>query len=120
MGDFKDLIVYQKAYSLAKDIHLTSKNFPPEEKYSLTDQVRRSSRSVCVNLAEAYRKRRYKAHFISKLSDAEGENAETSVWLDFANDLQYISKETFDDLMFRNTEVGKMLSHMIKNPDKFL
>lgn len=120
MGDFKDLIVYQKAYKLAKDIHLASRNFPPEENYSLTDQIRRSSRSVCVNLAEAYRKRRYKAHFISKLSDSESENAETVVWLDFAFDFNYLSKETFDDFIFRNSEVGKILSHMIANPDKFL
>ena len=120
MGDFKDLIVYKKAYQLAKEIHLATTKFPPEEKYSLTDQIRRSSRSVCVNLAEAYRKRRYKAHFISKLSDAESENSETSVWLDFSVDFKYLSKEAFDDFVNRNNEVGKMLFHMINNPDKFL
>ncbi len=120
MGDFKDLIAYKKAYQLAKDIHLTSNSFPPEEKYSLTDQIRRSSRSVCVNLAEAYRKRRYKAHFIAKLSDSESENAETAVWLDFAFDFKYIAKEIFDDFINRNSEVGKLLFFMINNPDKFL
>lgn len=120
MGDFKKLLAYQKAYALAKDIQLSSKNFPPEEKYSLTDQIRRSSRSVCSNLAEAYRKRRYKAHFSSKLSDAESENAETSAWLDFSFDLKYLLKELFDDFTFRNNEVGKLLSYMIDNPDKFL
>jgi four helix bundle protein len=120
MGDFKELIVYQKAYQLAKDIHKITQNFPPEEKYSLTSQIRRSSRSVCVNLAEAYRKRRYKPHFVSKLSDCEAENTETAVWLDFSNDFNYISKEIFDDYSFRNNEVGKILYYMINNPDKFL
>lgn len=120
MGDFKDLIVYQKAYQLAKDIHTLTKTFPTDEKFSLIDQIRRSSRSVCVNLAEAYRKRRYKAHFISKLSDSETENTETGVWLDFSFDFNYISKEVFDDLYNRNNEVGKILYFMINNPDKFL
>jgi len=120
MGDFKKLMAYQKAYALAKDIQSASKSFPAEEKYSLTDQIRRSSRSVCANLAGAYRKRRYKAHFISKLSDAESENAETSVWLDFSADFKYLPTEMFDDFMFRNNEVGKLLSFMIDNPDKFL
>lgn len=120
MGDFKDLIVYQKAYQLAKDIHLVTQNFPKEEKFSLIDQIRRSSRSVCVNLAEAYRKRRYKAHFISKLSDSETENAETGVWLDFSFDFKYIADKEFEDLSSRNTEVGKILYYMINNPDKFL
>ena len=120
MGTYRDLLVFKKAYSLAMDIFEASKSFPAEEKYSLTDQIRRSSRSVCVNLAEAYRKRRYKAHFISRLSDAESENAETSVWLDFSFDFKYLLKEVFDDFTFRNNEVGKLLSYMIHNPDKFL
>ena len=90
MGDFKDLIVYQKAYQLAMEIFHISKKFPAEEKYSLTDQIRRSSRSVCSNLAEAYRRRKYKAHFLSKLTDCESENSETEVWLDFSRDCQYI------------------------------
>ena len=79
MGDYKDLIVFQKAYVLAMDIFEETKNFPTEEKFSLTDQIRRSSRSVCTNFAEAYRKRRYKAYFVSKLSDSETENTETEV-----------------------------------------
>jgi four helix bundle protein len=120
MGDYKDLIVYQKAYKLTMDIFEASKKFPPEEKYSLTDQIRRSSRSVCANLAEGYRKRRYPAHFVSKLSDSEIENTETQVWLDFAHDCKYLAPESYKDFTFRNNEVGKMLWSMIQNPDKFI
>ena len=120
MGDYKDLIVYQKAYKLAMDIFDESKKIPPEEKYSLTDQIRRASGSVCANLAEGYRKRRYKAHFISKLSDSETENAETQVWLDFAKDCKYLQEEKYLDFTFRNTEAGKMLWNMINNPEKFM
>ena len=80
----KDLIVYQKAYALATEIFKVSRTFPTEEKYSLTDQIRRSSRSVCTNIREAWAKRRYEAHFVSKLSDSDGENGETDSWLDFA------------------------------------
>src|SRR5262249_40978586 len=120
MGDYKDLIVYQKAYQLAMDIFDETKKFPPEEKFSLTNQIRKSSRSVCANLAEAYRKRRYEAHFISKLSDSETENTETEVWLDFSKDCKYLSHEKYSDFLFRNTEVGKMLWNMINNPNKFI
>jgi four helix bundle protein len=120
MGDYKDLIVYQKAHKLAMDIFEESKKFPPEEKFSLTDQIRRSSRSVCANLAEAYRKRRYKVHFTSKLSDSETENIETEVWLNFSIDCKYIIQEKYTDFISRNTEVGKMLWNMINNPDKFI
>ena len=120
MGDFKDLIVYKKAYKLAMDIFEVSKKFPPEEKFSLTDQIRRSSRSVCANLAEGYRKRRYPAHFVSKLSDSQTENTETQVWLDFAHDCKYLEKELYEEFTFANNEVGKMLWSMIQNPDKFL
>jgi len=120
MGDYKDLIVYQKAYKLAMDIFEESKKFPSEEKFSLTDQVRRSSRSVCANLAEAYRKRRYKAHFTSKLSDSETENTETEVWLNFSIDCKYLIQKKNADFISRNTEVGKMLWNMINNPDKFI
>ena len=120
MGDLKDLIVYKKSYKLAMDIFEASKKFPPEEKFSLTDQIWRSSRSVCVNLAEGYRKRRYPAHFVSKLSDSETENAETQIWLDFAKDCKYLTKELYEEFTFTNNEVGKMLWSMIQNPDKFL
>jgi len=119
MGDYKDLIVFQKAYKLAMDIFEESKQFPPEEKYSLTDQIRRASRSVCTNLVEAYRRRKYRAYFISKLTDSETENAETQVWLDFSKDCKYVSVEKYSDFTFRNDEVGKMIWNMIQNPDKF-
>src|ERR1700731_3434951 len=89
----KDLFVYQKAYALAMEIFAISKSFPAEEKYSLIDQIRRSSRSVCTNLREAWAKRRYEAHFVSKLTDADGENGETETWLDFAYDCGYLSKD---------------------------
>jgi len=83
-GGFNDLIVYRKAFSLAMDIYKTTRQFPNEEVYSLTSQIRRSSRSVCSNIGEGYRKRLYEAHFISKMSDADMENSETQVWLNFA------------------------------------
>ena len=120
MGDYRDLIVYQKAYKLAMDIFEISKRFPPEEKFSLTDQIRKASRSVCANFVEAYRRRKYKAHFIAKLTDSETENAETQVWIDFSKDCKYITSEEHRDLSFRNDEVGKMIWNMIKNPDKFI
>lgn len=119
MGDYKDMIVYQKAYKLAMDIFEASKKFPSEEKYSLIDQIRRSSRSVCANFVEAYRRRKYRQYFISKLTDAETENAETQVWLDFSRDCKYLSIDQHTDFSFRNEEVGKMIWNMIQNPDKF-
>ncbi|MBO9681361.1 MAG: four helix bundle protein [Flavisolibacter sp.] len=120
MGDYKDLIVYQKAYRLAMDIFHITKSFPADEKYSLSDQIKRSSRSVCANLAEAYRRRKYKAHFISKLTDSETENTETEVWIDFSKDCNYINSETYTDLFSRNAEVRKIIFYMINNPDKFM
>src|SRR5207249_11813779 len=89
----KDLIVYQKAYAVAMKIFEVSKSFPAEEKYSLTDQIRRSSRSVCTNLREAWAKRKYQAHFVSKLTDADGENGETDSWLDFRSEERRVGKE---------------------------
>ena len=112
--------MYQKAYKLAMDIFERTKKFPPEEKYSLTDQIRRSSRSVCVNFVEAYRRRKYKAHFVSKLTDSSTENSETQVHLDFSKDCKYIEMDEYEDFTFRNDEVGKILWHMIENPDKFM
>lgn len=91
--DFKELLAYQKSFQLAMDVFHLSKSFPSEEKYSLTDQIRRSSRSVCANIAEAYRKRRYPNHFTSKLTDSDAENSETNVWLEFALECEYISIE---------------------------
>jgi four helix bundle protein len=117
--DFKELIVYKKAFGLAMEIYEISKSFPKEEKYSLTDQIRRSSRSVCSNIAEAYRKRRYPKNFISKLTDSDGENSETVVWLDFAFACLYIKTETYNILYSECLEIGKLLNYMINNPDKF-
>jgi four helix bundle protein len=97
-----------------------SKSWPPEERYSLIDQIRRSSRSVCGNLREAWAKRRYEAHFVSKLTDSDGENAETDTWLDFAKDCAYISNEDHVRLTSKCKEVGAMLGSMLNNPDKFL
>lgn len=120
MGHHKNLLAYQKAYALAIKIYHISKRFPAEERFSLTDQIRRSSRSVCTNLAEAYKRRRYKDYFISKLNDSETENIETEVWLDFAKDCSYIEAVEYQDLIALNTEVGKLVWYMINNPDKFM
>ncbi len=116
----KDLEVYKKAYSVSMEIFQLSKSWPVEEKYSLIDQVRRSSRSVCSNLREAWAKRRYEAHFISKLSDCDGENSETDTWLDYAQDCGYLAEERHAVLVSHITEVGKMLGGMLRNPDPFL
>jgi len=119
MGNYKDLVGFKKAYTLAMNIYEVSKLFPKIEQYSLTDQIRHSSRAVCTNIGEAYRKRRYPAHFISKLSDAEAENTETEIWLSFAKDCKYISDDQFQDLSLKNTEVGKLIWYMMNNPEKF-
>jgi len=116
----KDLDVYKKTYALSMDIFHLSKSWPAEEKYSLSDQIRRSSRSVCSNLREAWAKRRYEAHFISKLSDSDGENSETDTWLDYARDCGYISVEKHADLTSQIKEVGKMLGGMLNNTVPFL
>lgn len=119
---FKDLIVYKKAFTIAMEIFNTTKKFPKEELYSLTSQIRDSSRSVCSPDpigAEAYRKRQYEAHFISKTSDADMENSETQVWLDFALACKYVSKDAYDDLTKRSKEVGRLLNHMIEHPKKY-
>jgi four helix bundle protein len=108
---------YKKEFALAMQIFEISKKFPPEEKYSLTDQIRRSSRSVCICLLEAYRKKLYPAHFVSKVTDSDMENSETSVWLDFSLSCKYINTEQFKDLILQNEEIGKLLYHMINNPD---
>ena len=119
MGKYNDLIAYQKAYSLAMDIFHVSKKFPAAEMYSMTDQIRRCSRSVCTNIVEAYRRRRYKKYFITKMNDAETENAETEVWLDFAADCKYIHSEEYLKLKNLNSEIGKLIYFMISNPEKF-
>ena len=116
----KDLKVYKVAYDLAMGIYEISKQWPKEEIYSLTDQIRRASRSICANLREAWSKRRYEAHFISKLTDSDAENSETDTWLDFARDCGYLKDEDYRRLSDKCSEVGKMLGSMLKNPQKFL
>jgi four helix bundle protein len=116
---FKDLTVYKKAFKLAMEIFEITKGFPREEIYSLTDQIRRSSRSVPVCIAEAYRKRNYQAYFVSKSSDADMENSETRVWLDFAYACKYIDEKTKIRLDQDSIEIGKLLNHMIEFPDKY-
>jgi len=115
----KDLQVYKKGYELAMRVFELSKDFPPEEKFALTSQIRRSSRSVCLNLREAWAKRRYEAHFISKLTDCDGENSETDSSLDFAKDCRYITAEQHAKYVSLCDEIGKMLGSMIKNPGSF-
>lgn len=117
---YRDLKVYQMAYRLAMEVFDISKSFPIEERYSLKDQIRRSSRSVCVNIGEAYRKRQYPKSFSSKLTDADAECTETQIWLDFSFDCQYISQELKQRLFQDYEEVGRMLGSMLKNPEKFL
>ena len=119
MGGFRDLIAYKKGFSLLMEIYVLTKHFPKDEQYSLVDQIRRSSRSVCSSVAEAYKKRRYPNHFISKLTDADMENGETQVWLDIALACNYISEEKFNYLDAQCEEISKLLNFMIKNPAKF-
>lgn len=117
---FRNLTVYKKAFTLAMKIFEVSKNFPKEETYALTDQIRRSSSSVCSAIAEAYRKRRYEAHFISKTSDSDMENSETQVWLEFSMNCGYIEVITYNELLNDSEEVGRLLNHMIEYPDQYL
>ena len=116
---FKELRVYKQAFAAATRIYELSKRWPKEERYSLTDQIRRSSRSVCSNIAEAWRKRRYPAHFVSKLSDSDGEQAETQHWLDTSFACEYISEEEHAGLLKKCKEVGKMLGKMMQEPEKW-
>ena len=117
---FKNLTAYQKAFAVAIKIFLLTKKFPKEEIFGLTSQMRRSSRAICSNIAEGYRKRRYEAHFISKLTDADSENSETSVWLDFSLACNYITQQEYNALYAEIEEIGRMLFYMISNPSKFL
>jgi four helix bundle protein len=119
VNSFKDLIVYQKAYYLAMEIYEYSKSFPKEEKYSLTDQIRRSSRSVTSNIAEAWARKKYPRSSVSKLIDSLGEEYETETWLDYSKDCQYLKSETCMELSDGYAEVRKMLISMIANPDKW-
>ena len=115
----RDLRVYQLAYNAALEIHELTKSFPVEERYSLTDQIRRSSRSVCANIAEAFRKRRYPKNFISKLSDSETESGETQVWLELSKSFNYINEETHLTLSDKYEHIIAMLINMSNNPDKW-
>ncbi|RCW30030.1 four helix bundle protein [Marinilabilia salmonicolor] len=119
INSFRDLIVYQKAYAISMEIFLLTKEFPKEERYSLVDQIRRSSRSICANLSEAWAKRRYEKVFINKLTDCLGDEFETETWLNYSLDCGYLKDSTFSDLMGQYEEVRKILISMINNPQKF-
>jgi four helix bundle protein len=119
VGSFKELIVYQKAYNLAMMIFEISESFPKEEKYSLTDQIRRSSRSVAANIGESWAKRRYEKSFVNKLTDSLGEEHETEVWLDFSKDCKYIQIEAHQKLLNEYDEVRKILISIINHPEKW-
>ena len=117
---YEGLNVFRLAYKLAMEVFEISKSFPKEEIYSLTDQVRRSSRSVCANIGEGYRKRIYPKSFVSKIVDSDGECSETMIHLNFAHDCKYISQETLDYFSRNYGEVGKILNYMIQHPEKFI
>lgn len=116
---FRDLTVYQLSYRLAMEIFEVTKKIPVDERYSLTSQIRRSSRSIPGNIAEARKKRIYKKAFVNKLTDSSAESAETEVWLDMSYDCRYITKEEHDYFIKKYNEVGMMLNSMINNPNKF-
>lgn len=117
--NFKSLEAYKKAFRLAMEIFEISKSFPKDEMFGLTMQIRKASRSVCSNIGEGYRKRQYEAHFVSKISDADMENSETQVWLDFALACRYIPENIFTDLTEKSEEVGRLLNYMMENPEKY-
>lgn len=117
---YRNLKVYQMAFELAMQVFEETKLFPKEEKYSLTDQMRRSSRSVAANIAEGYRKRQYPKMFVSKMADSDGEAAETQVWLDFAFRSKYLEEAKYLHLSEKYKEVGRMLGSMIADPEKFM
>lgn len=116
---FRDLIVYQKTKQLTKEIFEITKSFPREEMYSLTDQVRRSSRAIGAQIAEAWAKRRYERHFVSKLTDADGEQQETQHWIDTSSDCGYVGRELQDQLNLKLAEVGRMIGGMISKSSQF-
>ena len=116
---FRELTVYQKAFEQATGIFEVTKRFPKEEQYSLTDQMRRASRSVCANIGEAWRKKRYVAHVVSKLTDADAEATETMIWLDFSLGCGYLDTKDHAELSVEFDQIGKMLGSMISAPEKF-
>jgi four helix bundle protein len=119
MGTYKDVVLYKKSFVLAMETFVITKQFPKEETYSLTDQIRRSSRSANICTIEAYRTRRYHSHFVSKLTDADMENSETQGWLQFAKECDYISTDVYDRLHAQSDEIGRLVQYMIDNPGKF-
>jgi four helix bundle protein len=116
---FRDLVVYQKSRQLQKEIYDLTKSFPKDEKFSLTDQIRRSSRSIGANITEAWAKRRYEKHFISKLTDSDGEQMETQHWIETALECEYIDQKTRAQLIGKCLEVGRMLNGMMDKADLF-
>lgn len=116
---FKTLLAYQKGFDLAMEIFHLTKEFPKTETYSLSSQIVRSSRAVCAAISEGYRKRQYEKHFVSKLSDADSENSETQLWLEFALACEYISQEKKIVLENKSLEIGKFINYMMSNPNKF-
>ena len=116
---FQDLLAYKKSVDAAIEIFEISKSFPKEERYSLTDQIRRSSRSVSANISESYRKRLYPRHYTSKLTDSDAENSETQVWLEYAWRCEYINDENYKKFLDATNEVGRLINYMILNPHKF-
>ncbi|MGI6198642.1 MAG: four helix bundle protein [Candidatus Cloacimonadaceae bacterium] len=116
---FRELIVYRKAFELACKIHEVTRSFPRDEQFSLTDQIRRSSRSICANLAEAWGRKNYPKVFVNKLSDALAEQMETEVWLDFCFRHEYIDKATYSTFLEDYGEVRRMLISMLNNPERF-
>ncbi|MFC2144258.1 four helix bundle protein, partial [Acidobacteriota bacterium] len=117
--NFTDLAVYQKAMTVAHTVYESSKTFPPDERYSLTDQIRRSSRSIGAQIAEAWGKRRYQRHFVSKLTDADSEQLETQHWVSVAVSCGYVDGETEMKLLSELAEIGRMLQSMISNAESF-
>ncbi len=116
---FRDLIVFQKAFAFAMDIFEITKTFPNEEKFELTDQIRRSSRAICRAIGEGYRKRKYPKYFSNKMLDADMENSETQISLDFAKHCGYISEDEYSNLINKSEEIGRMLYFLAENPEKF-
>jgi four helix bundle protein len=119
MGTYQELDIYKLSYQLAIRISQITKSFPKEEIFGMTSQINRSSRSVCVNIVEAYRKRMYPKHFLSKLSDADGECSETIIWLNMSHDLKYITNEEYTELIEGFERVGSMIGKMMQHPEKF-
>jgi four helix bundle protein len=119
ISSFRELRVYQQAFALQQTLFKLSRSFPTEEKYSLIDQIRRSSRSIGANISEAWHKRRYVAHFVSKLTDADAEQAETQHWIDTAAACEYLSVAERDQLIEQCRHVGAMLGSMMTEPEKF-